>query len=71
MLIFLPFFLKKNLALIPREHVATDLYQSLYDTSIVPVLTPRIHFRDAHENNQTTIFFLVLATSKLSIRKQQ
>jgi len=27
-------FLKKNLAFIPREHVATDLYQSLYDISL-------------------------------------
>jgi len=26
-------------------------------TSIMPVLTPRLHFRDVHENNQTTTFF--------------
>jgi hypothetical protein len=25
--------------------------------AVVPVLTPQLHFRDAHENNQIMIFF--------------
>jgi hypothetical protein len=32
----------------------------LTGTSIVPVLTPQVHLRDAHENNQTKIFFFLV-----------
>ena len=37
----------------------------LYLYSIVPVLTPRFHFSDVHENNQTTTFFHSLNLTQL------
>ena len=41
--------------LIPYLHAAALIFY--YATSIVPVLTPRLYFKDAYENNQMTIFF--------------
>jgi hypothetical protein len=38
-------------------------------TSIVPVLTPRLHFRDAYKNNQTTIGYSSLVIAYISFQE--
>jgi hypothetical protein len=44
--------------------------RSIIETSIVPVLTPRLrHFRDAHKNKQTTIGYLGLVIAYISFQE--